>query len=74
MIRVNLFEDTNIETFAEVRSAYIWCRNRMGDPGEDWSYGKNLGFLDKDIISSPEEIEFLMFKNEEDAVAFKLSH
>jgi hypothetical protein len=76
MIKIELLKDTRIRTFAEVRKAYMWCFERFGNPGDDglWYYSKNPDFLDSTFVSGPEEIEFLHFKNEEDAMAFKLSH
>jgi hypothetical protein len=73
MIRVGFEEDTRIFTNADRRAAYHWVRARLGDSGKTWVYGKSEDFLGSTFVSGPEEIEYIEFENEEDAVAFKLT-
>ncbi len=71
-MKVMLWEDTSITTYSQVVDAYQWCNKNLGPTNKRWSYGKDSLFLGRSIMSCPEEIEWIDFKFEEDALAFRL--
>ncbi len=76
MQRVNVWDDgERFVTFYDVERAFYWCRQNLGDPGENmrWQYGKSKpDFLGNYIISTPFEIDYFEFANDEDLLAFRL--
>lgn len=73
-MKIMRWEDTSIQTYDQVVDAYRWCHMTMGPPPNKWTYGKDSsGFLGKTMLNGPEEIEWIDFKSDEDALAFKLT-
>ena len=64
-----------IVTIDDYYRAYRWCQARLGQPGSGgWQYGRDSeNYLGGNILSGPEDIDYIKFDNEEDAIAFKLS-
>lgn len=75
MRRVNVWgEGERFITFYDVEKAFYWCMRNLGDPAAGrWKYGRSApDFLGSTIISTPMEIDYFEFANEEDLVAFRL--
>lgn len=72
--KIRIWEDTGIHTYPELSEAYKWCVAQFGKPHEGrWEYGRySPGFLGDWMINGPEDIEFLIFENDDDAMFFKL--
>jgi len=75
MQRVNVWgEGERFVTFYDVQKAFYWCMRNLGTPDEGrWQYGKSApDFQGNTILSSPMEIDYFEFANNEDLVAFRL--
>ena len=77
MQRVNVWsEGERFITFYDVEDAFYWCMKTLGTPGAGarWQYGKSApDFTGSTFISSPMEIDYFEFANDEDLLAFRLA-
>lgn len=71
-MRIFLWDLESTHTYDDILKMFTWCMNSLGEPGERWLYGKDIVCNSKEIINSPYEIEYIDFKKDEDAVAFKI--
>ena len=76
MQRVNVWgPGERFVTYYDVEKAFYWCMKNLGTPGEGarWQYGKSApNFMGSDFISSPMEIDYFEFANDEDLLIFRL--
>ncbi len=71
---MRLYTNNKERTFDEMNGIFWWCIENFGEPSDDtWSYGKEPGFLGNELCDGPYDVEFIDFKKEQDATAFKLT-
>ena len=59
-------------TIYDMRDMFNWCVASFGPARTTWKYGREPGFLGSDMCSGPEDIEWIDFENDSDAVLFQL--
>lgn len=60
-------------TVAEANELFVWCVDTLGEPGADgrWMFGRFTTSHGR-YCHSPAAIEYITFRDNEDATAFKL--